>query len=235
MTEKGSFTEKVNKSKIKIYNSFRKQLKGFIMEWFLLLIIGITIVSSIIENVTKKESEFTNKRKLSSRDDQNKKNLEIIRSIKLDDIPKNDTVEAEIIEKKENRQTVINNHYTQNVYVQQNNIYEKSKSKNENSSHTEKVWKRLGYRIKYGEIYSSNYFGNKLFTPNQVEKVGYCRKTLKVESNLSKNQKKVKQLGNFLVNKHGSKRKAKDILVDSYGFDERTAKYAAGYTGYDNW
>jgi hypothetical protein len=51
----------------------------------------------------------------------------------------------------------------------------------------------------------------------------------------TKNQKKVKSLGYSLVEKTGSKRKAKDILVDKYGFDEDTAKFAAGYKGYENW
>ncbi|MCD8477902.1 MAG: hypothetical protein LRY68_08420 [Sulfurospirillum sp.] len=45
----------------------------------------------------------------------------------------------------------------------------------------------------------------------------------------------MKTLGNALVEKCGSKREAKDILVEKYGFDEDTARYAAGYKGYNNW
>ena len=52
---------------------------------------------------------------------------------------------------------------------------------------------------------------------------------------LTKNQKKVKTLGQALVSKVCSKKKAKDILVKKYNFKESTAKYAAGYKGYKDW
>lgn len=48
-------------------------------------------------------------------------------------------------------------------------------------------------------------------------------------------KKKVKTLGYALTKKYCSKRRAKDILVAEYGFDEETARYAAGYDGYNDW
>ena len=52
---------------------------------------------------------------------------------------------------------------------------------------------------------------------------------------MSKRQKSVTSLGESLACQTGSKRAAKDILVDEYGFSEKTAKYAAGYRGYNNY
>jgi hypothetical protein len=51
-------------------------------------------------------------------------------------------------------------------------------------------------------------------------------------SYLTASQRKVKALGSTITCNVGSKRMAKDILVDDYGFDESTAKYAVGYKGY---
>ena len=55
---------------------------------------------------------------------------------------------------------------------------------------------------------------------------------MKSSTHRTKNQNKVKALGCSLAKKTGSKKMAKDILVKQYGFDENTAKYAAGYKGY---
>lgn len=146
----------------------------------------------------------------------------------------NKLVDTEIVEDfQRESKTTINNYYTQNVYLQKN-IYTKDNDKENHGDHSEKVWNRMGYRVKYGETYSYKHYGNYIFTPKQVEKIGHSNTPLLLESNLTKNQKKVKQLGYSLVNKYGSKRKAKDILVEEYGFDEATAKYASGYRGYEN-
>lgn len=103
-----------------------------------------------------------------------------------------------------------------------------------NKDHTEKVWNDLGYQIKSGEHYSYKHYGRKIYTPNQVEKIGSYRACI-ASSELSEKQIRVKTLGSALVKKMGSKRKAKDILVEEYGFSENTAKYAAGYRGYDDY
>lgn len=87
--------------------------------------------------------------------------------------------------------------------------------------------------VQQNNFYESNDKKNK---GDHSEKVSnYTTSLLQLESGLTKNQKKVKQLGYSLVNKYGSKRKAKDILVKEYKFDEKTAKYATGYKGYENW
>jgi hypothetical protein len=129
--------------------------------------------------------------------------------------------------------------YIVNNYFVQNNVYAhynpNSSSNDSSKDHSKSVWERMGYRIKYGERYAYKMYGNEIFTPEQVEKTSYERETLQLENGLTKNQKKVKQLGYALVNKVRSKRKAKDILIEEYDFDEDTAKYAVGYDGYDNW
>jgi len=44
---------------------------------------------------------------------------------------------------------------------------EKSKIKH---GHTERVWERKGYRVKQGETYAYIYYGNKVYTREQVYK-----------------------------------------------------------------
>ena len=37
--------------------------------------------------------------------------------------------------------------------------------------HTARVWRKKGYKIKAGETYSYKYYGNEVYTKNQVEKL----------------------------------------------------------------
>ena len=125
---------------------------------------------------------------------------------------------------KKKMQSSVHNHYTQNnVYIQNNYGYKPE-------AHTVRVWKRLGYELSDGESYSYKYYGNEIYTEDQVRKISSS-----YGGQLSSNQKKVKSLGTALVRKSGSKHKARNILVDHYGFDEDTAKYGAGFSGYSNW
>jgi hypothetical protein len=127
------------------------------------------------------------------------------------------------------------------------NSYSKPKTRlpeKTGNDHSESVWNRNGYTVKRGESPSYYMYGKGIYTPDQVYKKSNSRESssrnydyLDVDSEygLSSNQKKVKTLGYSLVKKYASKRKAKDILVSEYGFDEETARYAAGYNGYENW
>lgn len=115
-------------------------------------------------------------------------------------------------------------------HVEVKHTWERSTAE-ELKDHTEKVWDKLGYRVKSGETYSYKFYGREIFTPDQVEKIGNYRNRI-ARPGLSENQLKVKTIGLALVEKTGSKRAAKDILVEKYGLDEKTAKYAAGYRGY---
>ena len=124
---------------------------------------------------------------------------------------------------KKQMQSSVHNNYTQN------NVYIQNNYGNKPEAHTSKVWKRLGYEVSYGENYAYKYYGNEIYTEGQVRKVSNA-----YGGQLSSNQKKVKTLGTALVKKSGSKQKAKNILVDHYGFDEDTAKYGAGFRGYNN-
>lgn len=118
---------------------------------------------------------------------------------------------------------------TQNYYTQ-NNVYIQNNYGGKPEAHTSRVWRKLGYEVNYGESYAYKYYGNEIYTEDQVSRVsGYHG------GYLSSNQKKVKSLGGALVRKSGSKQKAKQILVDSYDFDEDTAKYAVGYRGHKSW
>jgi hypothetical protein len=74
---------------------------------------------------------------------------------------------CEVLEEKK---TIINNVYIQNnVYVQYNNYSSKSEA------HTEAVWKRKGYSVKYGETYAYKHYGNEIFTEDQVTSQRYIR------------------------------------------------------------
>lgn len=79
---------------------------------------------------------------------------------------------------------------------------------------------------------------NNTYTDNRKYKYTNKTKTSYKNTNnyhLSDKQRSVKALGSSLVSKTGYKRKAKDILVEQYGFSENTAKYAVGYRGYDDY
>jgi hypothetical protein len=39
--------------------------------------------------------------------------------------------------------------------------------------HAERVWERMGYRVKYGETYAYKFYGNEIFTSDQVVKKVY--------------------------------------------------------------
>ena len=123
-----------------------------------------------------------------------------------------DFYDTTIIEDNEAKPTVVNNYYVQNnVYIQQNNYH--NKSEDENKDHSEEVWKRLGYKVKYGETYSYKFYGNKIFKPNQVERIG-------------SNHVKYSESGlvRKLLNDTGSKNHTKNILVNNYGVSESKAK-----------
>lgn len=95
-----------------------------------------------------------------------------------------------------------------------------------NDGHTDEEWQRVGLKVK-GKNYS---YSKKYYSFKETEPKCYAE-----FSGLSPNQRKVKILGGALVSKTGSKRKAKDILVNYYNFEEHTAKYATGYSGYHDW
>lgn len=169
------------------------------MEFILFLIVG-GIIYSVIENYFKNNA--TPKTDI-HRQENNLSNSNTKPAVK-----------TEVAESKKETQTIINNYYTQNnIYVQQNNYTKKSKSEDENKDHSEKVWKKLGYRVKGGETYAYKFYGNKIFTPDQVEKIGSYEIRYS-ETGLTKK----------LLNVTGSKSHTKDILVDNYGLSESKAQ-----------
>lgn len=168
------------------------------MEVILLLIVG-SIIYNVIENYLKNKNTVTLTNSHQPKNNSNNKEIDFGNDKKFE---------------KQESHTVINNYYTQNnSYVQQNQYYKKSKSKDENKDHSEKIWKELGYRIKNGETYSYKFYGNKIFKPNQVEKIGSYQIRYSEHS-----------LAKKLLNDTGSKNHAKDILVESYGLSETKAQ-----------
>jgi len=180
---------------------------------FILFFMGLALLGNVYENLTKKDT------------DKSESNVSPKASsyTKRDDYCLDERVER----------PVVHNHFTQNIYVQQTNHYYTASK--ESKDHTAKVWKELGYSVKYGETYAYKFYGNEIYRPDQVERIGNRNEPLQLEYGLTKNQRKVKQLGQAIVEKNHSKSLSKDILIDKYGFDEETAKYAVGYKGYNNW
>lgn len=154
---------------------------------FLLLLIGVSILYGLIENNSKRKDNNA--------------------STGISNKPSN------FVDKEEN-QTIINNYCTQNnVYVQQNNYHKKSQSNHKTKGHSEKIWNKLGYRIKRGESYSYKYYGNEIFTSAQVEK-NSSYEIQYSETGLAKK----------LLHNTGSKNHAKNILVNNYGLSKSKAE-----------
>jgi len=165
------------------------------MEFLLLLIVGSIIYGFIVKHLETKDT-----------------NADINFLNKSSNVVDTDEVKQRKAKRENN--TTINNYYTQNnIYVQQNNYSKKSKSKDTSTDHSEKVWNKLGYRIKRGESYSYKFYGNMIFTPDQVEKIG-SYKVQYSETGLAKK----------LLKDTGSKSHAKDILVHNYGLSKSKAQ-----------
>lgn len=182
------------------------------MEWIILLVVGFVVYGYFDDN-------FKNDTNSQSNSTQTKSAKQMLEELNFDDadfhqINKKSATKPEILHEDTKNTTTINNYYTyNNIHVQQNNYYEKSKSEDENKDHSEKVWNRLGYQVKPGETYSYKFYGNKIYTPDQVEKIGSHYQIKYSETGLTKK----------LLNDTGSKSHAKNILVQNYGLSESKA------------
>lgn len=94
------------------------------------------------------------------------------------------------------------------------------------NGHSEKAWGDIGFKVstKYKTAAKKNYIFKEVEVSNSLRYL-----------HLTKNQKKVKILGDALVKNTKSKRRARDILISQYAFKNNTAEYAVGYEGYSDW
>lgn len=94
------------------------------------------------------------------------------------------------------------------------------------NGHSEKAWGDIGFKVstKYKTAAKKNYIFKEVEASNSLRYL-----------HLTKNQKKVKILGDALVKNTKSKRRARDILISQYAFKNNTAEYAVGYEGYSDW
>lgn len=94
------------------------------------------------------------------------------------------------------------------------------------NGHSEKAWGDIGFKVstKYKTTAKKNYIFKEVEASNSLRYL-----------HLTKNQKKVKILGDALVKNTKSKRRARDILISQYNFKNNTAEYAVGYEGYNDW
>lgn len=200
------------------------------MEW---LILGLVLLASAVLldwfKSTKAKNDAKTKGKTDSTDsyainpDVFRRAMKASKKNTKTGVLVNDPIE----EKQAPRQEVHHYHHVRVTH----DWAEDNRSSEANKDHTEKVWNKLGYEVIPGETYDYKFYGKEIFKPHQVQKIGSYRSRI-ASPGLSENQLKVKTIGLALVEKTGSKRAAKDVLVDKYGFDEETAKYAAGYNGY---
>lgn len=107
--------------------------------------------------------------------------------------------------------------------MQQKYYYEKPKSAEENKDHSEKVWKKLGYRIKRGESYSYRFYGKEIYTPNQVEKIGSYEIKYSPEG-----------LAKKLLEDTKSPKHTINILVKNYNMTEYDAKRLVIYKKFND-
>lgn len=180
------------------------------MEVFFIVLFIIIVIYSLRDEYLKKKNKeqknYTDNFSMDSREYYKKLRENVItKELKVDKL-----IDTEIVEdSKKKSDSTINNYYTQNVYV---NVKGKNNQKSKLEQHTEKVWKDLGYCVREGEIYSSSFYGKKLFTSEQVEKI-VPYKVKYSEIGLSRK----------LLNDTGSKSLTKKILVDKYGLSESKA------------
>ena len=197
----------------------------------IVLTVGFIIFIGLIKPDKKQDQLDVNKK--SSKPNENLKNIQNPSS----KTPTTQIKTGELLERLNDdqiraiRQEV---HHVHHHHVHVTHEVRYKNSSEEDKDHTAAVWERLGYQVKAGETYSYKFYGREIFKPHQVERAGQYRNRI-AKSGLSENQLKVKTLGLALVEKTGSKRAAKDILVEDYGFSENTAKYAVGYRGYDDY
>lgn len=197
----------------------------------IVLTVGFIIFIGLIKPDKKQDQLDVNKK--SSKPNENLKNIQNPSS----KTPTTQIKTGELLERLNDdqiraiRQEV---HHVHHHHVHVTHEVRHKNSSEEDKDHTAAVWERLGYQVKAGETYSYKFYGREIFKPHQVERAGQYRNRI-AKSGLSENQLKVKTLGLALVEKTGSKRAAKDILVEDYGFSENTAKYAVGYRGYDDY
>lgn len=199
--------------------------------FIIVLTVGFIIFIGLIKPDKKQDQLDVNKK--SSKPNENLKNIQNPSS----KTPTTQIKTGELLERLNDdqiraiRQEV---HHVHHHHVHVTHEVRYKNSSEEDKDHTAAVWERLGYQVKAGETYSYKFYGREIFKPHQVERAGQYRNRI-AKSGLSENQLKVKTLGLALVEKTGSKRAAKDILVEDYGFSENTAKYAVGYRGYDDY
>lgn len=170
----------------------------------LLLIGGIYFLGLVIDTLKEKNNHYSN----ATTSNTKSYDLSSLRT------PSSDSYT------KSKETSVVNNYYVQqNIYVQQN--YQHHKSSKTNKDHSEKVWNELGYSVKRGETYAYKFYGNEIYTPDQV-----------VKSSSNRVKYSEDGLATKLLNNTGSKKMAKDILVREYGYNESNAKALVGYRGY---
>ena len=189
--------------------------------WFVLSLIVGYIVYQIIDANFNKNSKIT---KMSAYDilkavDEKVQEIEEKRKKEREALKK--TLEVTVEEPKKETQHIVNNFYIQNnTYIQQNN-YKSSKSAEANKDHTEKVWNRMGYRLKYGETYAYKYYGKEIFRPEQAERASAGYKIRYSEDGLTKK----------LLRDTGSAELTKKILEKEYGVSSSKAQKLIAYNG----
>lgn len=99
-----------------------------------------------------------------------------------------------------------NNHTSTAIETE---IILEDKNYSTSKDHSEKVWNKLGYKVKNGEKCSYKFYGNEIFTPEQVERnISY--KVKYSEIGLTKK----------LLENTCSEELTKQILIEKYGLNE---------------
>ena len=113
---------------------------------------------------------------------------------------------------------------THKVEPSQENNFE---YENYSNGHSAKVWEEIG--LKVSPKYKTS--TKKYYSFKEIDVSALSFKY----PHLTKNQRKVKILGDAIVKKVKSKKHASQILINQYSFKKSTAEYAVGYDGYHDW
>lgn len=181
------------------------------MEFLIFMVIAATVVyvNDLVSENSSSRNNNRSKKSIETLD------IDFTPSKVIKDSPKKNSSQSN----GNSKESITNNYNTQNIVnVQVNNYSNTSSKKSPNKDHTEKIWNEMGYEVKYGESYSYKFYGNKIYTPDQVKKnssysIKYSRRGL----------------ASKLLANTGSKKMAKNILVDQYGVNESEAKRLVGY------
>ena len=202
--------------------------------WFLLLIIFVYLVIMKIEKwVGGKVTNHQRYDRFETHKDVILSSIKKNEELRASGLRSNLNSEDNLVLIKKKKKKKLANLNTSTALNEKDHSYEEIPENNFNyddyhDGHTEEIWKDIDFKVRSECLsYSKKYYSFKEVEPKSKNILKYA--------SLTKNQRKVKILGDAILARTKSKKISKKILVKQYGFKEEVAKYAVGYDGYYDW